>query len=41
MNEPIAIAALNQYAYFLCGGCHPKIERIGSEQVRDDTIFFA
>ena len=27
--------------YFLCGGCHPKIERIGGEQPMDTTIFFA
>lgn len=27
--------------YFLCGCCQPKIERIGGEQVRDTTIFFA
>jgi CRISPR-associated protein Cas2 len=27
--------------YFLCGGCQPKVERIGGEQVRDDSIFFA
>ena len=27
--------------HFLCGGCHPKIERIGGEQVRNDTFFFA
>jgi CRISPR-associated protein Cas2 len=27
--------------YFLCGCCQGKIERIGGEEVRDDTIFFA
>ncbi len=27
--------------YFLCGSCHPKIERIGGEQPMDTTIFFA
>ena len=27
--------------YSLCACCQPKIERIGGEQVRDDTIFFA
>ncbi|XHX78546.1 MAG: CRISPR-associated endonuclease Cas2 [Stenomitos frigidus ULC029] len=27
--------------YFLCACCHPKIERIGGEMVRDETIFFA
>lgn len=26
--------------YFLCGCCQNKIERIGGELVRDDTIFF-
>jgi CRISPR-associated protein Cas2 len=26
--------------YFLCGCCHPKIERIGGVTVRDDSIFF-
>ena len=27
--------------YFLCQCCQRKIERIGGEQPRDDTIFFA
>lgn len=27
--------------YSLCACCKPKIERIGGEQVRDETIFFA
>ena len=27
--------------YFLCGCCQGKIERIGGEQPRDNTIFFA
>lgn len=27
--------------YFLCGCCQAKVERIGGEQVRDDTVFFA
>ena len=27
--------------YFLCGCCFGKVERIGGEPVRDDTIFFA
>lgn len=27
--------------YFLCQCCHGKVERIGGEAVRDDTIFFA
>ena len=27
--------------YFLCGCCQGKIERIGGEAVRDETIFFA
>jgi len=27
--------------YFLCGCCQGKVERIGGEQVRDDSIFFA
>jgi CRISPR-associated protein Cas2 len=27
--------------YFLCECCQAKVERIGGEQVRDDTIFFA
>ena len=27
--------------YFLCECCQEKVERIGGEQVRDDTIFFA
>ena len=26
--------------YFLCGCCQNKIERIGGEAVRDNTIFF-
>lgn len=26
--------------YFLCGCCKGKIERIGGEQPRDETIFF-
>ena len=27
--------------YFLCGCCQDKVERIGGEQLRDDSIFFA
>lgn len=27
--------------YFLCGCCQGKVERIGGEQVRDESIFFA
>jgi CRISPR-associated protein Cas2 len=27
--------------YSLCACCQHKVERIGGEQVRDDTIFFA
>jgi CRISPR-associated protein Cas2 len=27
--------------YFLCGCCQGKIERIGGEAVRDETVFFA
>lgn len=27
--------------YFLCGCCQGKIERIGGEAVRDNSIFFA
>jgi CRISPR-associated protein Cas2 len=27
--------------YFLCACCQAKVERIGGEQVRDDSIFFA
>lgn len=27
--------------YFLCGCCQGKVERIGGEMPRDDTIFFA
>ena len=27
--------------YFLCACCHTKVERIGGEGVRDETIFFA
>ncbi|MBC7973291.1 MAG: CRISPR-associated endonuclease Cas2 [Verrucomicrobia bacterium] len=26
--------------YFLCACCQAKVERIGGEQVRDETIFF-
>jgi CRISPR-associated protein Cas2 len=26
--------------YFLCACCKNKVERIGGEQVRDDSIFF-
>lgn len=25
--------------YFLCGCCQGKVERIGGEQLRDDTMF--
>ncbi|AFZ33074.1 CRISPR-associated protein, Cas2 family [Gloeocapsa sp. PCC 7428] len=27
--------------YFLCGCCQGKVERLGGEQPRDETIFFA
>lgn len=27
--------------YFLCGCCQGKVERIGGEEVRDESIFFA
>ena len=27
--------------YFLCECCQPKVERIGGETVRDETVFFA
>ena len=27
--------------YFLCECCQGKVERIGGEMVRDDTVFFA
>ncbi len=27
--------------YFLCACCQAKVERIGGETVRDETIFFA
>ena len=27
--------------YFLCACCQAKVERIGGEPVRDDTVFFA
>jgi CRISPR-associated protein Cas2 len=27
--------------YFLCGCCAGKVERVGGELVRDDSIFFA
>jgi CRISPR-associated protein Cas2 len=27
--------------YFLCACCQRKVERIGGEEVRDETIFFA
>ena len=27
--------------YFLCACCQGKVERIGGEAVRDDSIFFA
>lgn len=27
--------------YFLCACCQAKVERIGGEQVRDESIFFA
>lgn len=26
--------------YFLCGCCQAKVERIGGETVRDETVFF-
>jgi CRISPR-associated protein Cas2 len=27
--------------YFLCACCKAKVERIGGESIRDETIFFA
>lgn len=27
--------------YFLCSCCKDKVERIGGEQLRDETVFFA
>jgi CRISPR-associated protein Cas2 len=27
--------------YFLCACCQAKVERIGGETVRDETVFFA
>lgn len=27
--------------YFLCACCQSKVERIGGEAVRDETVFFA
>ena len=27
--------------YFLCACCQNKVERVGGEALRDDTIFFA
>ena len=27
--------------YFLCACCRDKVERIGGEAIRDETIFFA
>lgn len=27
--------------YFLCGCCEGKVERIGGEGLRDETVFFA
>ncbi|MEQ8973217.1 MAG: CRISPR-associated endonuclease Cas2 [Coleofasciculus sp. C1-SOL-03] len=27
--------------YFLCGCCQGKVERIGGEPIRDNSIFFA
>ncbi|MGV0025786.1 CRISPR-associated endonuclease Cas2 [Phormidesmis priestleyi] len=27
--------------YFLCACCEQKVERIGGETIRDETIFFA
>ena len=27
--------------YFLCACCQKKVERIGGEAVRDETVFFA
>jgi len=27
--------------YFLCECCQQKVERIGGEAVRDETVFFA
>jgi CRISPR-associated protein Cas2 len=27
--------------YFLCECCQQKVERIGGEEVRDETVFFA
>jgi CRISPR-associated protein Cas2 len=27
--------------YFLCACCQQKVERIGGEAVRDETVFFA
>jgi len=27
--------------YFLCACCKAKVERIGGERIRDETVFFA
>ncbi|MGV0102270.1 hypothetical protein NSTCB13_00788 [Nostoc sp. DSM 114160] len=40
-TEYVSIAALNQYAYCPHRCCQRKVERIGGEQPRDETIFFA
>jgi CRISPR-associated protein Cas2 len=34
-------AKLRARFYFLCACCKGKVERIGGETIRDETIFFA
>ena len=41
LNKIIKPEADSIRFYFLCECCQPKVERIGGETVRDDTIFFA
>ena len=41
LNKLIRPEADSIRFYFLCECCLPKVERIGGETVRDDTVFFA
>lgn len=41
LNKLIKAEADSVRFYFLCECCQAKVERIGGEEVRDDTVFFA
>ena len=40
LNKLIKSETDNIRFYFLCACCKKKVERIGGDPVRDDTIFF-